>query len=140
MSSAGAYHRAHLEELAQRPNTKVLEATHDFINEPWKVERLRRVMSKIVDDVLASDPEEDNFVIRKRMLEDEEILAFQRQHPRMYYTITDKTLMRDAKARDTIKALLHVRERVERGEITDDKEADATATRVVMSTLTTEES
>lgn len=139
MSNVGAYGRDRLEELASRPNTSVMEVQHDFINEPWKVERLRVVMTDIVERALSTDVEVDDFTVRKQLITDHpEILEFQRQHPKLYYLLTDRSIMRDEKSQNAIKAMLEVRTQVEEEKIQDSKEADALATKVVIAALSKE--
>lgn len=131
--------KQHLENLASRPNTTVMTVEHDVKNDPWPVSRLRPVMESIMRGVTQKEEEDiTDFALRKRMLEDPETLAFQRQHPQLYWVLTDRAVMREQKSRDAITALLRLRTQVERGEIPNGHEADAAATNAVMTALMTE--
>jgi hypothetical protein len=133
-AEAGAYARAQLEELAARPNTVVYEASHDVVAEPWSAERAKAVMESVVKRVLAFDYAVSDFCVRKTCLDDPEALAFQRRHPKLYWLLTDRALMRQDKYRSALTALLAVRGRVEAGSVSTE-EADAVATRTVLGAL-----
>ena len=49
--------------------------------------------------------------------------------------LTDRAQMKQERARDAVKAMLAVREKVEAGQVGDGQEADAMATRVVIAAL-----
>lgn len=122
-----------LERLASKPNTTVYKREFDRYHEPWQVERLRTVLSCLVKRVLTFDEAYvTDFAVRKACLDDPETLAFQRDHPKLYWLATDRALMRDEQKRNVLLALLQVRERDERGEFKEPCEADAAATAVVM--------
>lgn len=127
--------RRHAEKLAEAsPSAKVLETSYDSYHEPWGVARLQAVFETIVSKTLASD-NPDAFAMRKEILHSEdEILRFQRCHPKMYYVLTDKEKMANARYRDTIKAMLVVRSQVESGAIPEGM-ADAAATQAIVSSL-----
>jgi len=131
----GAYHREHLEELSTRPNTTVLTVEHDEAHEPWKVQRLRPLLESLTQKVLSAPDDEDDFALRKRCLQDAETLAFQRQHPKTYWLLTDRTVMRDEAKRAAVTGLLFVREQVEAGAVREGRDADAMATRTVMAAM-----
>lgn len=102
-----AFDTAHLEELSSRPNSTVYTVKHDHVHEPWPVERLRPVLERLATRVVSFDDDVDDFRVRKTcMEEDAEILAFQRDHPKFYWMLTDRKLMREPKFRDTVKGLL----------------------------------
>lgn len=132
----GAYEKERLEALAAKPNTTVFTVKHDSVAEPWKVERVRRVLTTIAQRVTKFDDSVDDFVVRKTCMdEDSEVLAFQRQHPKMFWLVTDRQLMRQEKYRNALGGLLSVRDQVEAGRLTDGQEADATATSTVVQAL-----
>lgn len=132
---ARAYHREHLERLASRPNTTVFAPEHEFTHDAWKVARLRPVLEGLAARVAAFDADVSDFAVRKQCLDDPEVLAFQRQHPKFYWLLTDRKLVRDETFRGVVAGFLQVRERVESGEVPDGHEADALATRGVMAAL-----
>lgn len=134
-TDVGAYERARLEELARKPRTEVLTVTHDFINEPWAAGRLRAVMESLVERVLAFGPEVDDFRVRKQCLEDAEVLAFQRQHPKLYWMLTDRKMVQEPRVRSALTGLIHVRNKVDCGELQDGQDAEAMATRTVLAAL-----
>lgn len=134
-SEAQAYQRAHLEELASRPNTVVYEPVHDRVAEPWKVASLRPLCERLVARVLGFAADTDHFVVAKTCLDDAEVLEFQRAHPKMYWMMTDRALMAERKYRDAITGLLFVREEVERGAVAEGNDADAMATKAVVAAL-----
>jgi hypothetical protein len=128
-------HHDRLQQLADRPNTTVLSVEHDFKHEPWSSERLRGVLEPLVERVCACGHDVDDFVLRKQCLEDADVLAFQRQHPKFYYLLTDRKLMLDTRSRTAVTGMLYVREQVDRGIIQEGHDADAMATRTVLSAL-----
>ena len=128
-----ALHQDRLQELADN-GAQVLIPQHDTVRDPWPVERLRPVMEKLVAKSLSFRGTEDDFAVRKQCLEDTEIQAFQRAHPKLYWLLTDRSKMRDSKARDVINAFLSLREQVERGAMSP-TDSDAHATRAVMTNL-----
>ena len=134
-TSAGAYGRAHLEELAKRPGTVVYDVEHDSVTDPWPVVRLRAVFRSIAERVSTFSADADDFAVRKGCLDCSEILAFQRQHPRLYWILTDRTLASTPMYQDAMRRMLEVRDKVERGVVTSAKEADALATREVTDAL-----
>lgn len=135
-SDVQSVHREHLRDLSQRPNTTVLDVEHDIRNEPWSAARLRGVMESITARVMDTPDTVDDYTLRKTLLTgDNEMLAFQRQHPKFYWLLTDRTVMKEQKSRDAITGMLHVRDEIERGNVTDDHEADAMATRTIIQSL-----
>ena len=128
------FHQERLRELSQKPNTTVLTVQHDATNDPWPAARLRAVMERITARVLAA-PEGDAFALRKQLLDDAEVLAFQRQHPKFYWLLTDRAVMREKKSRDAVTGMLFVRDEIERGRVAEGHEADAMATRTVLEAL-----
>lgn len=131
----GAFQREHLRQLADKPNTTVLTVEHDSVNKPWSVDRLRPVMEKIVERVLAFDDDVNDFCVRKTCLDDPEILEFQRRHPQLYWMISDRKVMREPRLRNTMNAMLELRAKVERGELSEGTDADAAATQTVVAAL-----
>ena len=125
-----------MRELADQPNTTVLKTEYDILHEPWKSDRLRAVLEKIVKRVMESDENADAFRLRKQMMSDDnEILQFQRDHPQMYWAVTDRQLMSQEKYRNAVTAMLRVKEKVERGEVPANHEADGMATSAIVQAL-----
>ena len=131
----GAYTQQHLEELSNRKNTTVFSAQHDNVFEPWPAKKLKRVMEKTVSTIMGLPEEMDDFRARKKCLEDPDILDFYRHHLKTFLLITDRAVMKDDKFRQTMSGLLELRAKVERGDIRDENEGNALATKVVMQTL-----
>lgn len=134
-NDVAAFQKERLRELSERPNTTVLDVEHDSHHEPWSVDRLRPLLERLTSRVLATPDETSDFVMRKQCLEDEEVLAFQRDHPKFYWLLTDRAIMREKKHRDAITGMLYIRGEVERGRVTTGQEADAMATRTVIEAL-----
>ena len=135
MSDIAAYQKERLRELASRPNTTVLDVEHDHHHDPWPVSRLRPVLERLTARVLSTPEDVSDFVLRKQCLEDEEVLAFQRNHPKFYWLLTDRKIMREPKHRDAITGMLYIRGEVEKGNVANGHEADAMATRTVIEAL-----
>lgn len=129
-----AMHDAHLRELADRKNTTVFTVKHDVEHEPWESRRLRGVMESLTARVLAFDDAVDDFTVRKTCIDDAETLAFQRDHPKFYWMLTDRKVMRDERARNAVTGLLFVHEQVESGVVAGE-EANASATKTVLAAL-----
>ena len=120
--------------IANNPNAVVLQTRYDHVRDPWPIEKVRAVVKRIDDLRGDVDPGEDVFAFRKACIKEEDILEFQRRHPKMFYMLTDLEKMQVPRYRNAISALIEVRGGVERGAIASG-EADAAATRVVMENL-----
>ena len=142
-SQIGAFREEHLKELASRPNTTVFRAErHGEHHEPWSSDRLRALLSRLVERVLAFPEDTPDMTVQIQCLKtadlaarDEEACAFYRDHPKTYLMLTNRKLMCDPKSRAVVMAMLDVRQRQECGAIPDEQEADALATRNVMTAL-----
>lgn len=130
-----AYERERLEELSQRPNTTVFTPSHDQQREPWKSSRLRGVMESLAERVTTFEASASDFAVRKACLDDAEILAFQREHPKFYHLLTDRAMYKDPRFRNAVRSMLGVREQVESGAVAEGQEADARATSAVVQAL-----
>ena len=119
----------------ENPNAEVLEVIHSRIQEPWRAERLEPMFEKIVTKIFEFEESVADFVVRKTLLEDPEILEFQRAHPTLYYTLTDRATMKEDRYRGVLKKMVVLRQRVERGEVQADERADAMATDIVVASL-----
>lgn len=135
-SEAAALHDQQLESLSQRPNTTVYRATHDSAAK-WPAARVEAAMEAIVKTALECDSTMDDFRVRKKCMEDPESLAFQRQHPKFFWTITDRTMMRNEQYRGILGELLRLHARVEAGSV-ESSAADAQATQIVMDRIQTD--
>ena len=131
--------RAHAEKIArENPRAEVLQVTHDRRHEPWSADRVAAVCETILSRSVSDfDPKDHDFTVRRTLLDDPEILAFKKCHPKLFQTVTDRTLMKDPKYRGTIQSLLDVRRRVETGELPENGVADAAATQAVVTALGT---
>lgn len=132
-SEVKAFQEEKLRELAERPNTQVLRPKFT-VHKAWKADRLRGVMEKLVARVVSADKDMPDFTLRKACLEDTEILTFQRQHPKCFWLLTDRSIIKDEKSRNAITGMLLLKEKMERGELTED-DANAAATKHVMESL-----
>lgn len=130
--------RKYAEKLQRdNPNAEVLELSHDATHEPWSVRDLNNVFENIVGRIFSdfSDTDSD-FTVRKTLITDDKcILKFQRDHPRLYYVLTDRKLMADRKYRSTICNMLRVRAEIECGRCPGDERGDAVATQAIMNSL-----
>ena len=134
-ATVGALGGKSLEDLSNRKNTQVLKVEHDFVNDPWPVKRVKPVMERIVNEVLSFEKGKNEFEMRKEILSiDDEILAFQRQHPQLFWLITDKEVVRKKSSITALNAMLSVREKEENGSL-QREEADAMATSSVIAAL-----
>ena len=93
------------------------------------------MLEPLASRVAAFGDDVDDFTLRKTCLDDPETLAFQRRHPKLYWMVTDRKLIKEDKFRNAVKGLLTVRERVEVGDVSDEHEADAMATRTVLAAM-----
>lgn len=137
-SEVKAYETERLKKLSEKKNTTVLTVEHDFINDPWPEKRLRDVMEPLVARVLTFDDSVSDFVLRKQCMKDPEVLAFQRQHPKMYYMLTDRNIMGDERSRKAITGMLYIRKQVDSGSVAEGQDADAMATKTVLAALQSE--
>lgn len=134
-NDVAAYQKERLHELASRPNTTVLDVEHDHHHDPWPVSRLRPVLERLTGQVLSTPDDVSDFTLRKRCMEDAEVLEFQRNHPKFYWLLTDRKIMREQKHRDAITGMLYIRGEVEKGNVSNGHEADGMATRTVIEAL-----
>lgn len=137
-SDVSAFHQQKLQELADKPNTTVFTVNHDQVSTAWQAKRVSNVLESIAGRLQIEFQDNDkfsDFYVRKKCLEDGEVLQFQRQHPKLYWMVTDREKMKDVKYRAAVSALLEVRRRVESGDVKDGEEADAAATRTVIDAL-----
>lgn len=135
-ADVAAFQKEKLKKLAEKPNTTVFTVEHENVAEAWPVKRVRKVLESIAKRIQTDFTEADSdFSVRKACLSDSEVLAFQRQHPKLYWMVTDREKMKESKYRAAVSALLEVRSRVERGIIKEGEEADAAATRTVIDAL-----
>ena len=111
-----------------------LQVTHDFVAEPWPADRASAAVRRIVQQCLSSTVEDD-FQMRKELLRDGEIKAFQHQHPRMFWTLTDREVVREPKNVRAIEAMLNVHRMVEAGVVQKGDYSNAVATQAVMHAL-----
>ena len=79
--------RERMRKLAEDPRNVVLEVNHDEVVEAWPAARVRAVLERIVARITSDEfaPDDSDFKVRKACLDDEEILAFQRQHPKLCF-------------------------------------------------------
>lgn len=136
MSSVRELMNERMRRLADEPNTTVLQTDYDTVREPWKVARLRAIMERITKRATQEFAEDaDDIALRKTLMEDAEILEFQRAHPKLFWGITDRAMMKEVKYRNSISAMLDIMEQKERGMFRGEYEADGAATSAIMSAL-----
>ena len=138
MAGIGAYEQAHLDELSSRPNTTVYTPEFDNVHDPWKVKQLKVVLNRIAKrmQVLEAEGITDTIRARQECLKgDEGIRSFQRAHPKLFWAVSDPVAIKEPKFRAALASLIHVRTLVERGDVATGRDADALATRHVMSAL-----
>ena len=113
-----------------------MEVTHDAVHEPWKVRDLTPVFEDIARRIFSDfSAETPDFVVRKTLLQDPTVLRFQRHHPQLYYTLTDRKLMRDPKYRGTLAHMLRVRAEIEAGRVPSDERGDALGMQTIVQSL-----
>ena len=125
--------RQRMEELARRPNTRFAGDARLCRGALAGGPRVRRG-HRIVQQCLSSTVEDD-FQMRKELLRDGEIKAFQHQHPRMFWTLTDRKVVREPKNVRAIEAMLNVHRMVEAGVVQKGDYSNAVATQAVMHAL-----
>ena len=137
-ADVAAYQTEKLKKLAEKPNTTVFTVKHDQVTTAWPSKRVKSAVETIARKIHAefTDTEKfSDFCVRKECMKDPEVLAFQRQHPKLYWMVTDREKMKEQKYRDVVGAMIELRHRVESGQVKDGEEADATATRVITDAL-----
>lgn len=134
-SHVGAYEKERLKRLSEQPNTTVFRAEFEATNEPWAASRLREVSERIAKQVTDLDDSYSDFRVRKLCLADNEVLRFQRQHPKLFWMLSDRKMVRDTRFQKALGAMFTIRERVEQGEVADGHDADAIATSSIVAAL-----
>jgi hypothetical protein len=134
-SEVGAYEKERLDKLSQQPNTTVFKTEYDSIHDPWEAKRLRGVAERVAKRVTEFGEDVSDFKVRKTCLEDEDVLNFQRQHPKLFWLLTDREMVKDTRFRQALGAMFNVKEKVENGEIEEGRDADALATSSIVSAL-----
>lgn len=133
-SQAAAMHEEQLRRLADRSDTVVYKPTYASVHEPWKATDARRVAEYIASKTSSFGEETSDFALRKALLEEEEVLKFQRCHPKLYYMLTDRQMVGEPRFRQALGAMLSVRDKVDEGSVGED-EANAMATSGVLAAL-----
>ena len=134
-SEVGAYEKERLDKLSQQPNTTVFKTEYDSRHEPWEAKRLRRLAEKVAKRVTEFEGDVSDFKIRKACMEDEEVLNFQRQHPKLFWLLTDRKMVKDKRFQQALGAMLTVKEKVENGDVQEGRDADALATSSIVAAL-----
>ena len=134
-SEVGAYEQARLEHLSEQDNTTVFKTEYDCHHEPWNAQRLRGVAEHVAKIVTETNANVNDFRLRKTCLEDKEILAFQRHHPQLFWLLTDRSMVTDTRFQQALAAMLQVKEKVERGDVQEGRDADAMATSGIVAAL-----
>lgn len=137
-TNVGAYERKRLERLSQQPNTTVFKTEYDATHTAWKSKRLRTVAEGLASRVTAFGEDVSDFQVRKRCLDDPEVLRFQREHPKLYWMLTDRRMVRDSRFQQALGGMFRVREQVEAGVLTEGRDADAMATSSIVTALQSE--
>jgi len=120
----------------ENPRAEVMEVTHEFKHEPWKAYDLTVIFDDIVRRIFSDfHPDQADFVVRKSLLQTPSILCFQRDHPRLYYVVTDRSLMANATYRSTLSQMLRVRKEIEAGRLPDDERGEAAGVEAIVSSL-----
>lgn len=129
--------RERMRKLAEDPRNVVLEVNHDEVVEAWPAARVRAVLERIVARITSDEfaPDDSDFKVRKACLDDEEILAFQRRHKKLYWVVTDRRMMKQDKYRNALRGMLGLRDEIDAGRLQDGDFASAQATRVVVDAL-----
>ena len=134
-NEVGAFEKERLEKLSQTPNTTVFTTSYDKTHEPWSSSRARSVAERVAQRVTEFGDDVSDWQVRKRCTDDPEVLEFQRTHPKLYWMLTDRKMVSDKRFQQALGAMLKVREKVERGEVAEGRDADAMATSSVVSAL-----
>lgn len=134
-SEVAAFQTEKLRQLAEEPNTTVYEPTHDYRGDPWPAHRLREVTERIAAKVTAYGDDVTDFRVRKDCLKDPDILEFSHTHPKLFGKLTDRAILKDPRFRDSFSFMLHVRDKVDAGSVTEGRDADAMATNGVIKIL-----
>ena len=134
-SEVGMCEKERLEELSQRPNTTVYKTEYDSSHEPWEAKRLRNVAEMLARRVADFDESVSDFKLRKTCMEDGEVLLFQRNHPKLFWLLTDRKMVSDKRFKLALGAMFKVKEKVENGDVQGGRDADALATSGIVSAL-----
>ena len=130
-----AFQKERIDELKQQNHTSIYETKHDFKHEPWKATTLRPLMEQLATTVTNFGDEVSDFKVRKECLKNKDFLNFQRDHPQLYYLMTDRKMLRDDRFRQAFSSMLEVREQIDSGNMSDGTEADGMIMSGIVSAL-----
>lgn len=106
-----------LAELSDRPDCVVYEPTHDTVFEPWPAERVRSCVRRIVDVARrCTDEEEARRLVRTLP----DVPEFEAHYQVMFQRLTEPAVARNRGHVEIILGMVGIRERVERGTLTDE--------------------
>lgn len=134
-SEVGAYERERLKQLSQQPNTTVFKTEYDSKHDAWESSRLRGIVEAVAQRVTGFAEDVSDFEVRKTCIQDKEVLAFQRDHPQLFWLLTDRKMVRDRRFQQALGAMLTVKEKVEKGDVQGGRDADALVTSSIVSAL-----
>ena len=132
-----AFQKERIEELKNQDRTSIYETKHDFKHEPWKASTIRPLLEDLAAMVSSFGNETSDFMVRKSCLKEERFLKFQRDHPQLYYLMTDRKMLRDDRFRQAFTSMLFVREKIDSGSLSDGTEADGMIMNGIVSALQT---
>lgn len=103
-------------ELSQRDDCVVYQPTHDVLFDPWPSQRVRACVRRIVKTSRRSASAEE---ARASLDVDAEVAEFKDKYQLMYTRLTQPEIARNEAHVETFLAMVDLRARVERGEMSE---------------------
>ena len=127
----GYFSESKLAELANQPNTTVMQTTHDHVFEPWPAYKVNHYVDKLVAMTSRRASQEE---IAKEKEKDAEFAFFLHNYRTFATKLSDYNFVSDAENVTTVKKLLMLRYQYEQGTMTEE-EAKAMSSDIALKSL-----
>ena len=111
----GCFTDEQLREFAGQPNVTVMQPTHDIVYVPLSASIVDDCVDKLIAITKSAENESE---IRKQVKKDAHLLNFTEKYTTFYNKLTDREFVDDSDHVDTIRELIRLHGKVERGEVT----------------------
>ena len=114
----GSFTRSELEEFANKPGVVVYEPSHTMHFAPWKSEEIDDYITKIIERTRAWSGTADD--LRKDLTNQKDMCEFAARYKTFFEKLTDKNFATDEKHVEVMRKIVHIRAKVDTGEMTEE--------------------
>lgn len=129
----GCYTDEKLQELAEQPNTIVMQPTHDVIFEPWPASRVSHMMDEIIK-ITKNRSHETVDEIRNYCKTRNDISEFSEKYQKMFEKLTEPLFIQDIENVNIMRKLILLKAAVDK-KITTNDQAQAEAADIALKSL-----